>query len=192
MDNVGSWRRIRLVLAQRDQQVSPVSASSKRDDGRGLHVSRHSRDWYRPVCRSRQRSLTTNSRPHSLALRRRPQQRQYPMPNSSRVYVRRPLAGRFFEKVQMEPMSGCWLWVGATNRWGYGVFTVSRARSGQQAHRVSYELYGRSIPVGLVLDHKCGQRCCVNPDHLEPVTQKENIRRSLPNRKPCRTVPEYT
>lgn len=70
----------------------------------------------------------------------------------------------------------CWLWTGALNK-GYGVFTSGyRIRS---AHRWSYELHVGPIPDGLTLDHTCRVRRCVRPDHLEPVTQGENVRRGL-------------
>ena len=79
--------------------------------------------------------------------------------------------------VSPEPNSGCWLWTGTTNPGGYGaVGFMGRTRS---AHRVSYELAKGPIPAGLDLDHKCRVRCCVNPDHLEPVTRSENLRRGL-------------
>lgn len=88
----------------------------------------------------------------------------------------RPAEERFWEKVSQEPMSGCWLWTGAVDR-GYGQFS---AHAGQhaKAHRFSYELLRGPIPKGLDLDHLCRVRCCVNPAHLEPVTRKENLRRS--------------
>jgi hypothetical protein len=53
-----------------------------------------------------------------------------------------------------------------------------RGRSSTMAHRASYQAFRGEIPDGLVIDHKCKVRCCVNPDHLEPVTYKENNRRS--------------
>ena len=76
-----------------------------------------------------------------------------------------------------EPNSGCWLWIGADDgRNGYG--RVNPSKYGQrQAHRVMYELDKGPIPEGLVIDHKCHTPCCVNPDHMEPVTQIENMRR---------------
>ena len=82
---------------------------------------------------------------------------------------------RFYKKVQMEPNSGCWLWDGHYNRKGYGCFQVGKQN--RSAHRVSYELHIGSIPEGLQLDHLCRVRCCVNPDHLEPVTNRENCLR---------------
>lgn len=81
------------------------------------------------------------------------------------------LAG-FMDRVMMEPMSGCWLWIGDCTRRGYGRF-----QRNQYAHRASYELFVGRIPDGLVIDHKCRTLCCVNPDHLEAVTQKTNVRR---------------
>lgn len=70
-----------------------------------------------------------------------------------------------------EPNSGCWLWLGHVNSQGYGQHKKRRA------HRESYEIHVGNVPDGLVLDHLCRVRSCVNPAHLEPVTNKENILR---------------
>ena len=48
-----------------------------------------------------------------------------------------------------------------------------------QAHRVSYRAAKGGIPDGLQIDHKCRVRCCINPDHLEAVTQRENLLRGI-------------
>lgn len=85
----------------------------------------------------------------------------------------------FFSKIQPEPNSGCWLWIGAYNNYGYGCVcwsTNGRYRK-YFAHRLSYEDAYGPIPVGMVVDHKCRVRGCVNPLHLEVVTIGENVRR---------------
>lgn len=69
----------------------------------------------------------------------------------------------------------CWLWQGALEGGGYGVFWLNGRNI--RAHRFSYEKYIAKIPQGLVLDHLCKIRNCVNPEHLEPVTTIENIQR---------------
>jgi hypothetical protein len=76
-----------------------------------------------------------------------------------------------------EPNSGCWLWLRSVNNKGYGKLCGLGASRSMLAHRFSYELRHGGIPAGLVLDHKCRTPSCVNPDHLEPVTQRENSRR---------------
>ena len=81
---------------------------------------------------------------------------------------------RFWSKVLPEPNSGCWLWTAALDTKGYGQFGSSPVK---RAHRLSYEAIKGPIPAGLDLDHLCRVRCCVNPDHLEPVTRRENLMR---------------
>jgi hypothetical protein len=84
---------------------------------------------------------------------------------------------RLLEKVLPEPNSGCWLFVGAWNRDGYGsIGDYDRTLS---AHRVVYEHARGPIPDGFELDHKCRVRCCVNPAHLEAVTKTENFFRGF-------------
>lgn len=73
--------------------------------------------------------------------------------------------------------SGCWLWIASVNKGGYG--QCYRGGKLHRAHRLVYSLMVGPIPDGLQLDHLCRRRCCVNPEHLEPVTAKENVRRSL-------------
>lgn len=71
-----------------------------------------------------------------------------------------------------EPNSGCWLWLGKVNEKGYGqIYWKGRQ---PVAHRVSYELHVGQIPEQLVLDHRCRNRLCINPGHLEPVTSRVN------------------
>jgi hypothetical protein len=84
---------------------------------------------------------------------------------------------RFYSFISPEPNTGCWIWMGSCGNGGYGGFYINRRRL--IAHRIGYELLVGRIPKGLEIDHRCRVRCCVNPDHLEPVTRKENIRRGL-------------
>jgi hypothetical protein len=76
---------------------------------------------------------------------------------------------------------GCWIWTSETVK-GYGRFKRGD-RSRIMAHRYSYELEHGSIPEGLTIDHLCRTTLCVRPDHLEPVTMQENIRRGLAARR---------
>ncbi len=85
-------------------------------------------------------------------------------------------AERFEAKYAPEALTGCWLWYGATGD-GYGLFGVKRRLV--KAHRFSYEKHRGAIPKGMVLDHLCRNRSCVNPDHLEVVTFKENVLRGI-------------
>lgn len=82
---------------------------------------------------------------------------------------------RFERMYQPVPFSGCWLWIGGLSSDGYGSFSVQRRHI--KAHKFAYlERFGE-VPAGLELDHLCRIRCCVNPDHLEPVTHRENVAR---------------
>ena len=70
----------------------------------------------------------------------------------------------------------CWLWTGPQTWNGYG--HASFRRRSTTAHRAVYEYLVGSVPDGLDLDHLCRVRLCVNPNHLEPVTRAENMRRA--------------
>lgn len=76
---------------------------------------------------------------------------------------------------------GCLLWQGATTGNGYGALARgTRGKSGYQrwlAHRYAYTIMVGPIPAGLDLDHLCRVRHCINPEHLEPVTRRENLLR---------------
>lgn len=70
---------------------------------------------------------------------------------------------------------GCWCWVGATDKRGYGRFHLDERSV--PAYRAVYEAHIKKVPKGLELDHLCRNPNCVNPAHLEPVTHSENYRR---------------
>ena len=76
-----------------------------------------------------------------------------------------------------EPNSGCWLWLYGVSDTGYAHLRWP-GFSTRQGHRISYEIHIGPIPKGLHLDHLCMVRSCVNPHHLEPVTNKINCERA--------------
>lgn len=104
---------------------------------------------------------------HYLRLRKRGTPELAPKPS---------LEERFWAKV--DKTGGCWLWTGTQGSNGYGNFQDRTQKRGP-AHRWAYEFAVGPIAEGLVLDHLCRNPACVRPDHLEPVTYKENSRRGL-------------
>lgn len=99
---------------------------------------------------------------------------------------------RLMHKIGEQTPSGCWPWLGALTSGGYGSVGVDSAV--KTAHRVVYELLVGPVPEGLDLDHLCRNRWCVNPDHLEPVTRPENVRRGHAARRAthCKNGHELT
>lgn len=104
---------------------------------------------------------------------------------------------RFWAKVDVpDQPSCCWEWTGSSYR-DYGLFGVNNVTF--RSHRIAYQLLVGEIEMGLVLDHLCRNHRCVNPDHLEPVTQKINTERAfnstmayLAGRTHCAYGHEYT
>lgn len=94
-------------------------------------------------------------------------------------------------RLSVDDENGCWIWQGATNKSGYGQIQTGRQVGGgpKFAHRISYEEHNGKIPEGMVVDHLCykengySNKLCVNPEHLEVVTQSENQRRSWARKK---------
>lgn len=97
--------------------------------------------------------------------------------HNARFWTARPAEDRFWEKV--DKSGDCWIWTAGRTNQGYGRFSPARSESAR-AHRYSYELAYGPIAPGLVIDHLCRNKACVRPDHLEPVTTTENIRRAHP------------
>ncbi len=81
---------------------------------------------------------------------------------------------RFFRRVESSD-DACHLWTGATDPTGYGRFWLDGKM--RYAHRVGFEWAKGAIPAGFQVDHLCRVRNCVNPAHLEAVTQRENLLR---------------
>jgi hypothetical protein len=88
---------------------------------------------------------------------------------------------RFWRKVTKTDT--CWLWTGAQNSKGYGCVGINRRV--HLTHRVAYTWLVGPIPEGLTIDHLCRNKVCVRPDHLEPVTVGENIRRAHERIRTC-------
>ena len=84
---------------------------------------------------------------------------------------------RFRAKVDVRTPEECWEWMASTTNSGYGRYRLPDKHV--SAHRFAYEATVGPIPEGLDLDHKCRNRRCVNPAHLEPVTERENTLRGI-------------
>jgi hypothetical protein len=75
---------------------------------------------------------------------------------------------------KIEKTDSCWIWKDRPSSRGYGRLNIHQ-RGSILAHRLSYELHIGEIPSGHVIHHQCGNQLCVNPAHLEPITQAEHI-----------------
>ena len=110
-------------------------------------------------------------RPHP-GHRARPGGRLMPRP-------RAPIIERFLAQIEVEPLSGCWLWTGALAPNGYARLSAGGHHGASlQAYRWIYEQRRGPIPADLEVDHVSRVKRCVNPDHLEVVTGAENKRRA--------------
>lgn len=79
--------------------------------------------------------------------------------------------------------NGCWIWQG--RRSGSGYAFVSTPRGDVVAHRMSYLLHRGSIPIGMMVCHRCDVRICINPDHLFLGKAKDNVSDMIGKRRHC-------
>lgn len=96
-------------------------------------------------------------------------------------YGDKRLPPRFWAKVEACNDTGCWLWTASIGNHGYGCYGVGGLRNGKSwtdvAHRIAYKALVGEIPPDLVTDHLCRVRRCVNPAHMEIVTNRVNLLR---------------
>src|SRR6478735_6357894 len=118
-----------------------------------------------------------------------------------RTYCSRACYGsldtRFAEKVERDEVTGCLIWTGANDGKGYGIIRVDGRRV--RAHRWSYERHVGPVPDGLLILHSCDTPACVEPTHLRPGTDAENMadrdlrgRNGWARRTHCKHNHEYT
>lgn len=88
------------------------------------------------------------------------------------------LVRNFMNRANIGPKHQCWEWTGTIDNKGYGKISAG-ANKLVYAHRLAWELMIGPIPKGLVIDHLCRNHSCVNPDHMEVVTIKENVLRGV-------------
>lgn len=96
----------------------------------------------------------------------------------------------WFNKNYTIASSECWVWTGKCNAAGYGQFHHKRIPV--YAHRFSYEHYHGPILNFLVIDHLCRNPSCVNPKHLEAVSQKINVHRGEAKKTTCKNGHPYS
>lgn len=97
----------------------------------------------------------------------------------------KPLEERLTGK--LDTSGECHIWQGAVSTSGYGVIGLPRTSRTDYVHRVSYRIHIGEIPDGMQVDHLCRNKLCANPEHLEVVTQGENLKRELDARWGGRT-----
>jgi hypothetical protein len=109
--------------------------------------------------------------------------------NVARLIVAKPVKHRptvlerFIANISIQDTpTACWIWTGSKTPLGYGKLSVNRRNT--YAHRLAWEYLRGPIPDGLVIDHLCRNPSCVNPAHLEPVTQQVNTQRKVMPVKP--------
>lgn len=98
---------------------------------------------------------------------------------------------KLYQRVLCDIVTKCYIWTSTTDAAGYGKFNNKRA------HRIMFEVFNEKIPNGMLIDHLCNVRNCINPDHLKLSTPKENGSRERANhwnskKTHCKRGHEYT
>lgn len=86
---------------------------------------------------------------------------------------KKPIAYRFWSKVNIPDLFSCWNWTAAKDLGGYGMFQIAGKTC--RAHRFAFELCCGPIPNGKFICHSCDNPKCCNPSHMFPGTPKENV-----------------
>lgn len=94
------------------------------------------------------------------------------------THPNRTMLARFFKKVRLAD-SGCWEWIGGKSSAGYGSFSLPPEHRHTSAHRIGYSWFVGPVSKSEVVDHLCRNVGCVNPAHLEAVSQSVNVARGL-------------
>lgn len=97
----------------------------------------------------------------------------YPRPFANGHHLQEKAIDRLWRQIVKDPITGCWNWTGASNRYGYGRMSVFGKRT--LTHRLSWEYHYGPIPSGMNILHKCDNPACCNPEHLFIGTQQDNI-----------------
>ena len=100
-----------------------------------------------------------------------------PLDSANAQHVAQSLSGNMEKGYIVNPQTGCWEWTRCKDSKGYGLVCV--AGKMQRAHRYMYEQCNGPLEEGVQLDHLCRNHSCINPDHVEPVTNAVNTQRGL-------------
>ena len=96
----------------------------------------------------------------------------------------KPVIERVLDRVVRVPFSGCWIFTGATNDFGYGIVgSGARGEPNERVHRITYKHFCGSIPDGMFVCHTCDVPSCCNPDHLFLGTNQDNVNDMVKKRR---------
>ena len=116
------------------------------------------------ICKCNPMTIRNWLKKHNIKIRSRSESQ---MGELSSVY--RPVEERFWEKVDKNGPNCCWVWIAGCNNKGYGQIEINNKMT--KAHIVSWELHnGRKVKNGHIIHHKCKNKKCCNPEHLQEIT----------------------